>query len=115
MLVDLHRSIYKLFNDGDLEGLISHTHDDIEIYDFTTNKLILKGIDQFRANNVPYIEEGKIKFQLEQIMEVAPNIVLGYMTFTGYEGKRVAVYEYEGDKIRRSWMVQYIEQEEKQE
>ncbi len=96
------------YNAHDLEGFLSCYHEDAVIYRLKDQSVIMNGIDELRRRYGIRLQKAKPHAHINKRI-VLGNQVIDEESVTGLdiEGtKRVgAIYDVEGDKIRRVWFV----------
>lgn len=106
MYKDKIKKAAKYFNENKMDKLAALWTDDVKIYYLKTNELIIDGKEQFIRQNKPYMNKGKIKFVVKNIVEV-DNMLLCYFSFKGFPEERVAIYEVKDGLFHQSWIARF--------
>lgn len=112
MSKEVVEQLVKHFNNRELEKLNKLWHDDIQIIRLMTNDVVIDGKDQLIEANKPYLDEGKVNFEIRNIVELG-NIVLTFSELVGLELERVTISEVIDGKVKRSWISQFPKDKEK--
>ena len=106
MYKDKIKKAAKYFNNNNMKELADLWTDDIKIYDIKSNQLLIDGKEQFIRQNKPYMDKGKIKFVVKNIIE-ADNMIICYFSFKGFPEERIAIYEVVDGLFHQSWIARF--------
>jgi hypothetical protein len=106
MSKELVEKAMQYFNENDMDNLLKLWHDDIQIIRLMTNEVLLEGKEQIIEANKPYMEEGKVKFEIRNIVELG-NIYVTFTELVGMDIERITIYEVINNKFKRTWISQF--------
>ncbi len=106
MSKELVEKAYSYFNNNELDKLKELWHDDVQLIRLMTNEVLLEGKEQVISTNKPYMDEGKVKFEVRNTVELG-NIVLSFVELVGMDIESVAIYEIVDGKFKRTWISQF--------
>lgn len=106
---DLAQAQLDAYNAHDLERFVACYHPDVEVRDFPAGTLRIEGHDAMRARYAPMFEKGIV--HADVVKRVAQGaVVIDEESVRGLREaddlvEAVAIYEVEGELIRRVWFV----------
>lgn len=99
----------KYYNEHNLNKFCKQFHDYIEVYDLLSEKLLLKGIDNFRARYRNSFEVLKVNAKLVNRIILGDKIIdHEHVTKAGSKEilEAVAIYLVDGNKVSKVWFLQ---------
>ncbi|MFT3980119.1 MAG: amidohydrolase family protein [Ferruginibacter sp.] len=96
------------YNARDLEAFIEPYADDVELYDYKTGKLLVKGKESMRKDYAFFKKVPELHCEIKARI-VQGNIVIDKENVTGFGGpalEATAIYHIEGNKIRKVYFIQ---------
>lgn len=95
------------YNAKNIDDFVACYHEDVEVYDFLTGELRMKGMESFRERYAKLFENTKIHARLEQRMSLGAVVMdKEYVTGMGDEPvEAIAIYEVVEGLIRKVWFV----------
>lgn len=95
------------YNTKNLKAFVDCYHEDVEVFDFQSGELRMKGREAFKERYAKLFENTKIYARLEQRMSLGAVVMdKEYVTGMGDDPvEAIAIYEVAEDLIRKVWFV----------
>lgn len=96
------------YNARDLEAFLEPYADDVELYDYTTGKLLGKGKDNMRKDYAFFKQVPELHCEIKARI-IQGNVIIDKEYVTGFGGpamEATAIYHIEGNKIKKVYFIQ---------